>query len=158
MKGRGKKKHHIISFHNISTTRLQVQMHNKMEFWPVEYKIIAELCGTSTLAKDFSPRSKVYCQLIYHSGLIWRNQSLNFVSPCIIIQFKWINQLDATISPVYYLTFIYSSTCFGRPHAHHQELSNCSSSLWCYHWSVRTPETCSAVHKRQVINLRNCGI
>jgi len=30
------------------------------------------------------------------------------------------------------LTFIYSSTCFGRPHAHHQELYNCSSSLWFY--------------------------
>ena len=34
------------------------------------------------------------------------------------------------------LTFIYSSTCFGRPHAHHQELNNCSSSLWFYRWSV----------------------
>jgi hypothetical protein len=33
---------------------------------------------------------------------------------------------------LYYLTFIYSSTCFGRPHAHHQELNNCSSSLWFY--------------------------
>ena len=30
------------------------------------------------------------------------------------------------------LTFIYSSTCFGLPHAHHQELNNCSSSLWFY--------------------------
>jgi len=30
------------------------------------------------------------------------------------------------------LTFIYSSTCFGRPHAHHQELNNCTSSLWFY--------------------------
>jgi len=28
------------------------------------------------------------------------------------------------------LTFICSSTCFGRPHAHHQELNNCS--LWFY--------------------------
>ena len=28
------------------------------------------------------------------------------------------------------LTFIYSSTCFGRSHAHHLELNNCSSSLW----------------------------
>ena len=36
----------------------------------------------------------------------------------------------------YYLTFIYSSTCFGRPHAHHQELNNCGSSLWFYRWSV----------------------
>ena len=36
----------------------------------------------------------------------------------------------------YYLTFIYSSTCFGRPHAHHQELNNCSGSPWFYRWSV----------------------
>jgi hypothetical protein len=48
-----------------------------------------------------------------------------------------INQPDATISQVYYLKFtqMYSSTCFGRPHAHHQEL-NCSSSLWFYCWNV----------------------
>jgi hypothetical protein len=76
------------------------------------------------------------------------------------------------------LMFIYSSTCFGRPHAHHQEL-NCGSSLWFYLRSVviavllvvvgpvitgptatatavellmmgvRTPETCCAVNKRQ---------
>jgi hypothetical protein len=39
-----------------------------------------------------------------------------------------INQ-PSTIYPVYYLTFIYSSTCFGRPYAHHQELNNCSNSL-----------------------------
>ena len=30
------------------------------------------------------------------------------------------------------LTFIYNSKCFGRPHAHHQELKNCSRSLWFY--------------------------
>jgi hypothetical protein len=47
-----------------------------------------------------------------------------------------VNQLDAANSPVYYLTFIYSSIFFGRPHAHHQELNNCSSSLWFYRWSV----------------------
>jgi hypothetical protein len=33
-------------------------------------------------------------------------------------------------------TFIYSSTCFGRPHAHHQKLNNCSNSLWFHLWSV----------------------
>jgi len=94
----------------------------------------------------------------------------------------------------YYLTFMYSSTCFGRPPAHHQGLNNCSSSLWFYRWSVvvavqlvvvgndhdqrhcyhhaptvkpeaatatvellmmdgRMPETCWAVHKRQIIKL-----
>ena len=31
---------------------------------------------------------------------------------------------------------MYSSTCFGRPHAHHQELNNCRSSLWLYRWGV----------------------
>jgi len=34
------------------------------------------------------------------------------------------------------LTFMYGSTCFGRPHAHHQELNNCSNSLWFYRWNV----------------------
>jgi hypothetical protein len=34
------------------------------------------------------------------------------------------------------MIFIYSSTCFRRPHAHHQELNNCSSSLWFYVRSV----------------------
>jgi hypothetical protein len=34
------------------------------------------------------------------------------------------------------LTFIYSSTCFGRPYARHQELNNYSSSLWFYLRSV----------------------
>ena len=36
--------------------------------------------------------------------------------------FNWINQPDAATSQVYYLSFKYSSTCFGHPHAHHQEL------------------------------------
>jgi hypothetical protein len=39
---------------------------------------------------------------------------------------------DATIFQFIILTFIYSSTCFGRSPAHHQELNDCSSSLWFY--------------------------
>jgi hypothetical protein len=30
------------------------------------------------------------------------------------------------------LTFIYSSTCFGRCPAHYQELNDCSRCLWYY--------------------------
>ena len=36
-----------------------------------------------------------------------------------------------------YWMFTSSSTCFGRPHAHHQELNNRSSSLWFYSWSAK---------------------
>jgi hypothetical protein len=37
--------------------------------------------------------------------------------------FMMINQKDATVSKVYYLTFTCGSTCFGRFSAHHQELT-----------------------------------
>ena len=40
------------------------------------------------------------------------------------------HQPDATIFQFIILTFIYSSTCFGRFPAHHQELNDCSGSLW----------------------------
>jgi hypothetical protein len=42
------------------------------------------------------------------------------------------HQPDATIFQFIILTFIYSSTCFGRSPAHHQEVNDCSSSLWFY--------------------------
>jgi hypothetical protein len=58
------------------------------------------------------------------------------------------HQTEATIFQFIILTFIYSSTSFGRFPAHHQELNDCSSSLWFYHrfvvtavpfsWSERT--------------------
>ena len=37
---------------------------------------------------------------------------------------------DATVFQFIILTFIYSSTCFGRFLTHHQELNDCSGSLW----------------------------
>jgi len=44
------------------------------------------------------------------------------------------HQRDATISPVYYLIFIYNSTCFWRPHAHHQEFNNCNNTAITTLW------------------------
>lgn len=64
---------------------IQIQMDKKIKFGPVEYKINAELCGTSTSASDSSPRSKFYCQVVYHSGLIWRNYKF-------LIQRFWDNE------------------------------------------------------------------
>ena len=42
------------------------------------------------------------------------------------------HQQDATVFKFIILTFIYSSTYFGRSPVHHQELNDCSSSLWFY--------------------------
>jgi hypothetical protein len=42
------------------------------------------------------------------------------------------HQPDATIFQFIILTFVYSSICFGRFPAHHQELNDCSVSLWFY--------------------------
>jgi hypothetical protein len=42
------------------------------------------------------------------------------------------HQPDATVFQFIILTFIYSSTCFGRFPAHHQKLNDCSDSLWFY--------------------------
>jgi hypothetical protein len=53
------------------------------------------------------------------------------------------HQPDATIFQFIILTFVYSSTCFGRFPAYHQELSDCSGSLWFYLRIVVTVVLCS---------------
>jgi len=53
------------------------------------------------------------------------------------------HQPDATVFQFIILTFIYSSACFGRCPAHHQELSDCSGSLWFYLRVVVTVVLCS---------------
>jgi hypothetical protein len=50
---------------------------------------------------------------------------------------------DAKIFQFIILTFIYSSTCFGRFPAHNQELDDCSGSLWFYIRIVVTLVLCS---------------
>jgi hypothetical protein len=40
------------------------------------------------------------------------------------------------------LTFVFSSTCFGCFHAHHQELNDCSDNLWFYFRIVVTAMLC----------------
>jgi len=47
-------------------------------------------------------------------------------------QFKYINQLVATASQVYYLTFMCGSTCFLAPSRPSSGAYNCINSLWCY--------------------------
>jgi len=52
-------------------------------------------------------------------------------------------QPDATIFQFILLTFVYSSTSFGRFPAHHQELNDCSGSFWFYLRIVVTAVLCS---------------
>jgi hypothetical protein len=80
---------------------------------------------------------------------------VHFVALCYIILYYVIvcrnsyctiqinHQPDATIFQFIILTFIYSSTCFGRSPARHQELNDCSSSLWFYLHIVVTAVLCS---------------
>jgi len=53
------------------------------------------------------------------------------------------HQPDATIFPFIILPFVYSSTCFERFPAHHQELNDYSGSLWFYLLIVVTVVLCS---------------
>jgi hypothetical protein len=46
------------------------------------------------------------------------------------------HQPDATIFHFIILIFIYISTCFGRFTAHHEELNDCSGTLWFYLYFV----------------------
>jgi hypothetical protein len=53
------------------------------------------------------------------------------------------HQPAAKIFQFIILSFVYSSTCFGRFPAHHQELDECSGSLWFYLRIVVTVVLCS---------------
>ena len=61
----------------------------------------------------------------------------------IVNMVKINHQPDATIFQFIILTFIYSSTCFGRFPAHHQELNDFSGRLWFYLRIVVTVVLCS---------------
>jgi len=64
---------------------------------------------------------------------LWTQTSLSRVCKSVHHRTIQINhQPDATIFQFIILTFIYSSTCFGRFPAHHQALNDYNGSLWFY--------------------------
>jgi len=76
------------------------------------------------------------------------------------------HQPDATVFQFIILTFIYSSTCFGRSPAHLQELNDCSGSVWFYLRIVVIAVLCSwsgllwgiGVFQRECIDLWSCNV
>ena len=70
----------------------------------------------------------------------------NFFKVCKSVHHRIIqinHQPHATVFHFIILTFIYSSTCFGRSFAHHQEPNDCSGSLWFHLRIVVTGALCS---------------
>jgi len=93
--------------------------HNATFFWFLYYSHF-----TYRVCKNVNVKFKV-CKSLHH-----RTIQIN-------------HQPDATIIRFIILTFVYSSTCFGRFPIHHQELNDCSGSLWFYLRIVVTVALCS---------------
>ena len=73
----------------------------------------------------------------------WHRNISRCTVPWTSNKFQINHQPDATIFHFIILTFIYSSTCFGRSPAHYQELNDCSSILWFYLLMVVIAVLCS---------------
>jgi len=113
-------------------------------WWNIETKIDA-VDTEGGREKNFWQTESCYssCLLNIHMVriiLLWANIHTYTNTYCTI---QINNQPDATIFQFIILTFIYSSTCFGRFPAHHQELNDCSGSLWFYLCIVVTVVLCS---------------
>jgi hypothetical protein len=87
-----------------------------------------------------SPFFSLKCHLFHNTTFFWFIYYLHFTwnvkyKVCKSVHHRTIqinHKPDATIFQFIILSFVYSSTCFGRFTAHHQELNDCSSSLWFY--------------------------
>jgi len=91
------------------------------------------------------PGPKIFQPLFVTSRLGFSENNSKF-KVCKSVHHRTIqinHQPNATIFQFIILTFIYSSTCFGRFSAHHQELNGCSGSLWFYLRIVVTAVLCS---------------
>jgi hypothetical protein len=92
-----------------------------------------------TVQQNASIYSLLYfCTLLY----MFRVVTLPNIRSTYYCDYSSNHQPD-TIFQFIILTFIYSSTCFGRSPAHHQELNDCSGSLWLYLRIVVTVVLCS---------------
>jgi hypothetical protein len=85
--------------------------------------------------ENLSRKFKFDWTLIIKTGTLHEDVCTFIFKVCKFVHHRTIqinHQPDATIFYFIILTFIYSSTCFGRFSAHLQELNDCSGSLWVY--------------------------
>jgi hypothetical protein len=103
---------------------------------------LAQICISQNLAR-FWKFLKIPTLLEWPCCILNHSRLTNTISAdkSLIVQIN--HQPDATIFQIIILTFIYSSTCFGRFPAHHQQLSDCNSRHWFYLRIVVTVVLCS---------------
>jgi len=82
---------------------------------------------------------------IYFAAVAWNQAWYDFILTFWHRSFTFNSnhQPDATIFQFIILTFVYKSTCLWRFPAHHQELNDCSGSLWFYLRIVVVVVSCS---------------
>jgi len=97
--------------------------------------LVSELCLTADCVLMDLASPAVSGTSVYANGYYSYKLKMKFgkFKVCKSVHHRTIeidHQPDATIFQFIILTFIYSSTCFRRSPTHHQELNDCSSSLW----------------------------
>jgi hypothetical protein len=115
-----------------------------MSLWNITGRPL--LCGNLRYNSIFKKSNKApHLRVLYHlHGLKRYFFIYRLTFGTVVLHLIQINhQPEATIFQFIILTFVYSSTCFGRFPAHHQELNDCSGSLWFYLRIVVTVVMCS---------------
>jgi hypothetical protein len=111
-------------------TQTPVVLHSAVKSGGSQYPYLSEL--KASFHVSFVEKYLHYIHT-YHVGFL-SETSLRF-KVCKSVHYRTIqinHQPDATVFQFIILIFIYSSTCFGRFFVHHQELNDCSGSLWFY--------------------------
>ena len=117
---------------------------------PLPYKCCILYIFSTNISTEYFKHA-AHCPFFSSKCRLFHNTT--FFGLCIIhilhtgvIKFKVCKSVHHPDAPVFQfviLTFVYSSTCFGRFPAHHQELIDCSGSLWFYLRIVVTAVLCS---------------
>jgi len=97
--------------------------------WPAGGRCNRKLSYSVAMCKTWQHRALLRGGLVISNALDFKYERYLYVPRAATLKssvhhhtFNWINQQDAATSQVYYLSFKNSPTCFGHPHAHHQEL------------------------------------
>jgi hypothetical protein len=117
----------VVSQHILTEIKVQKNTSSRIQNFLLEGLFYKQIDGVA-VASPLAPRvANVFMEKFEQEGLRTVKKKTTHRYRCVDGTIV-ISNKSATISQVYHLIIMYSSTCFGRPHAHHQELNNCSNS------------------------------